>query len=133
LEEAQLVGITHSQWEAMVAIELDTPPRNQSINDISEGDAYRLTRFRKDQLQLLIVHYRIPEHIVVGANGYVFNGEEMLIVSLSKIATRLSWMHLCKDIFSGNPRRWSPAFKWFINHSMLIFITRFLGVQLSCG
>jgi len=56
LEEAELVGITRTQWEAMVAMELDTPPRNRSINDISEGDAYRLTWFRKDQLQLLMVN-----------------------------------------------------------------------------
>ncbi len=39
-----------------MAMELDTPPRNRSINDISEGDAYRLTWFRKDQLQLLMVN-----------------------------------------------------------------------------
>ncbi len=60
LEEAGLVGITCGQWEAMVAMELDTPPRN-----FSEGDAYHLTQFRRDQLQLLRVHWIIPEQIVV--------------------------------------------------------------------
>jgi hypothetical protein len=56
----------------MVAMELDTPPRNRSLNDISEGDAYCLTWFRRDQLQPLMVNWRIPEQVVVGANGYVF-------------------------------------------------------------
>jgi hypothetical protein len=43
LEEQELVGITRDEWEAAVAREVDTPPRNRSIEALSEGDAHRLT------------------------------------------------------------------------------------------
>jgi hypothetical protein len=43
LEEAELVAICHDQWEAMVAREVDTPPRNWSLDEIYDGDAFRLT------------------------------------------------------------------------------------------
>jgi hypothetical protein len=43
LEEQELVGITRGEWEAAVAREADTPPRNRSIEALSEGDAHRLT------------------------------------------------------------------------------------------
>jgi hypothetical protein len=59
----------------------------------------------------------------------------MLIVSLSKIGTGLSWMLLCKDIFGGNPRRWSPGFKWFINHLFINFYHKISGhsIKLCLG
>jgi hypothetical protein len=116
LEEAELVGITEEQWQAMVAMEVFPALRNRSLDEISEGDAHRLTRFWKEQLQSLLHHWSIPGVIVAGTNRYTFTGEEMLIVSLSKIGAGLSWTLLCKDIFGGNPRRWSPGFKWLINH-----------------
>jgi hypothetical protein len=102
LEEAELVGIMEEQWQAMVAMEVFPALRNRSLDEILEGDAHRLTRFH---------HWRIPEVIIAGTSRYTFTGEEMLIVSLSKIATGLLWTLLCKDIFGGNPRRWSPGFK----------------------
>jgi hypothetical protein len=78
LEEAALVGIHHDQWEAMVAREVDTPPRNQLLDEISDGGAFRLTRFRKSQLQLLIQHWRIPDRIVT-KHRYSFTGKEKLM------------------------------------------------------
>ncbi len=35
LEEQELVGITRDEWEAAVAREVDTPPRNRSIEALS--------------------------------------------------------------------------------------------------
>ncbi|MFO0446811.1 MAG: hypothetical protein ACK51L_03995 [bacterium] len=32
------------------------PPRNRTIDELSEEDAYALTRFQKHQLCLLMVH-----------------------------------------------------------------------------
>jgi hypothetical protein len=104
LEEAELVGIKEEQWQAMVAMEVFPAPRNRSLDEILEGDAHRLTRFRKVQLQSLLHHWRIPKVIVAGTSRYTFTGEEMLIVSFSKIGTGLSWTLLCKDILGGNPR-----------------------------
>jgi hypothetical protein len=130
LEEAELVGICHDQWDAMVAREVDTPPRNQSLDEISDGDAFRLTRFRKSQLQLLIQHWRIPDRIVTD-HRYCFTGEEILVVCLSKNATGLSWMQLCKDTFRGDPRRWSHGFKWFINHLFVTFYHKISGCSIE--
>jgi hypothetical protein len=130
VEEAELVGIRRDQWEAMVAREVDTPPRNRSLDEISDGDAFRLTRFRKPQLQLLIQHWRIPDRIVTN-NRYSFTGEEILVVCLSKIATGLSWTQLCKDTFGGEPRRWSLGFKWFINHLFVTFYHKISGRSIE--
>jgi hypothetical protein len=74
LEEAELVGITEEQWQAMVAMVVFIAPRNRSLVEISEGDAHRLTRFRKVQLQSLLHHWRISEVIVAGTNRYTFTG-----------------------------------------------------------
>jgi len=117
LEEAELVGIHRDQWEAMVAREVDTPPRNQSLDEISDGDAFRLTRFRKPQLQLLFHHWRIPDKIVT-EHRYCFTGEEMLVVCLSKIATGLSWTQ-------------SHGFKWFINHLFVTFYHKISGRSIE--
>jgi hypothetical protein len=117
LEEAELVGIHRDQWEAMVAREVDTPPRNQSLDEISDGDAFRLTRFRKPQLQLLFHHWRIPDRIPT-EHRYCFTGEEMLVVCLSKIATGLSWTQ-------------SHGFKWFINHLFVTFYHKISGRSIE--
>ena len=81
LEEAELVGIRHDPWEAMVAREVDTPPRNRSLDEISDGDAFRLTQFRKLQLQLLIQHWRIPDRIVTN-HRYSFTGKEKFMCQM---------------------------------------------------
>jgi hypothetical protein len=92
LEEAELVGITQDQWEAMVAMEVF----------LYQETGHLMRSLKEVQLQLLLAHWRIPEVIVAGTNCYNFTGVEMMIVSLSKIATGLSWTQLCKDIFGGN-------------------------------
>jgi len=127
LEEQELVGITRDEGEAAVAREADTPPRNRSIEALSEGDAYRLTRFRKEQLQVLMVHWRIPAQVVTARNRYVFTGEEMLIICLTRLATGLSWTQLSKDVFGGNPRRWSPLFHRFVDFLFVDFYHKISG------
>jgi hypothetical protein len=127
LEEQELVGVTRDDWEAAVAREADTPPRNRSIEALSEGDARRLTRFRKEQLQFLMVHWRTPAQVVTARNRYVFTGEEMLIVCLTRLATGLSSMQLSKDVFGGNPRRWSPLFHWFVDFLFVNFYHKISG------
>ena len=131
LEEHELVGITRGEWEAAVAREADTPPRNRSIEALSEGDAHRLTRFRKEQLQVLMVHWRIPAQVVTARNRYVFTGEEMLIVCLTRLATGWSWTQLSKDVFGGNPRRWSPLFHWFVDFLFVNFYHKISGRSIE--
>jgi hypothetical protein len=116
--------------EAMVAMEADPPPGYQLLDEISDGDAFRLMRFKKLQLQLLILHWRIPDRIVTNGRC-TFTGEEMLTVCLSKTATGLSWTQLCKDTFGGDPRQWSPGFKWFINHLFVTFYHKISGHSIE--
>jgi len=63
----------------------DTPVRNRSIDKISETTAKELTQFNKEQLQVLLLHWRIPERDITGYQ-HVFSGDEILLVPLARIA-----------------------------------------------
>jgi hypothetical protein len=89
-EEDELLNIHHGKWIPLV----ETPPRNRSIEELSEENAKSLTRFNKDQLHQLLLHWRIPGVIVTGSQRYRFSGEEVLIVSLAKLATGDPWKRL---------------------------------------
>jgi hypothetical protein len=65
---------------------INLPPRNRSINELLEDKAKELTRFTKDQLHLLLRHWRIPDLLVTGPR-YQFTSEEVLIVCLARIAS----------------------------------------------
>jgi hypothetical protein len=54
----------------------DTPVRNRSINEISVTTTKELTRFNKEQLRVLLLHWRIPERVITGYQ-HVFSGEEI--------------------------------------------------------
>ena len=110
-EDDRLMNLRRWQWAPLV----ETPPRNRSIDELSDEDARSLTRFNKEQLRLLLLHWRIPE-VIITEQRYRFSGEEMLIVGLTKIATGDPWTRLIPGYFGGDVRRWSKAFKWYINH-----------------
>ena len=90
-EETSIIYIRQHQ---LFPIE-DTPVRNRSINEISETTAKELSRFNKEQLRVLILHWRIPERVITGYQ-HVFSGEENLLVSLARIATGDPWIRLIK-------------------------------------
>jgi hypothetical protein len=48
-EDDRLMNIRRWQWDPLA----ETPPRNQSIDELSDEDARSLTRFNKEQLRLL--------------------------------------------------------------------------------
>ncbi len=73
---------------------INAPPRNRSIDDISEEMAKQLTRFMKDQLCLLLLHWRIPNVIVTGPR---------LLVCMAKIATGDPWTRLIDRFFLWRP------------------------------
>ncbi len=72
---------------------INSPPRNRSIDDLLEETAKQLTRFMKDQLHILLLHWRIPNVIVTGPR-HQFTGEEVVFVCLSRIATGDPWTRL---------------------------------------
>ena len=88
-EEDELLNIQHGEWIPLV----ETPPRNRSIDELSKENAKSLTWFNKDQLHQLLLHWQIPAVIVTG-QWYSFTGEEVLIVSLAKLATGDPWTRL---------------------------------------
>ena len=49
-----------------------------------------------------------------------FSGEEVLVISLTKIATWLSFLAMV-NIFGGNPREYSSIFNWFIDYMFTLF------------
>jgi hypothetical protein len=110
----------------------NSPPRNRLIDDLSEENAYAWTRFRKHQLRLLMAHLQIPNSVVVGPRQrYRFSGEELLIVCLTRIATGDPWTRLIPSHFGGNARRWSIAFRWFINHIYITFYHKISGRSIE--
>jgi hypothetical protein len=60
-----------------------------------------------------------------------FSGEEILLVSLARIATGDPWIQLIKGYFGGEPRRWCYAFKWFVNHLFTLFFNKILGHSIE--
>jgi hypothetical protein len=62
---------------------INSPPKCRSIDEISEEEAKELTRFTKEQLLLLLLHWRIPDNLMTGP-WYHFTGEEILLICLSK-------------------------------------------------
>lgn len=76
------------------------PPRNRTINELSEEDTYALPRFLKHQLCLLMVHLWILNTVVIGPrHRYRFCSEELLIVCLIHLATGDPWMTLIPSHF----------------------------------
>jgi hypothetical protein len=86
-EEDELLNVRHGEWIPLV----ETPPRNHSIDELSEENAKSLTWFNKDQLHQLLLHWRIPAVNVTGSQRYRFSGEEVLIISLAKLTTCDPW------------------------------------------
>jgi hypothetical protein len=125
-EETDLLFLRRYQLFPLV----HSPPRNRSIDEISEEKAKELTRFTKEQLRLLLLHWRMPDVIVTGPR-YQFTGEEVLLICLSKIATGDPWTRLIDGFFGGDPRRWSYAFRWFINHLFVLFYHKISGRSME--
>ncbi len=106
------------------------PPKNRAIDEISEEFAYTFTRFTKDQLRILFLHLRIPQVIII-PNHHRFTGEEVLIISLARLATGDPWTRLIPGNFGGNVRRWSAAFRWFIEHIFITFYHKISGSSIE--
>ena len=95
------------------------PPRNRSIEVLTDYQCLRFTRFTKPQLYRMFYHFRIPPILRIenhGGHFYNFSGEEVFLFGLTKLALGLNNQFLCISVFGGSSRRWSPAYRWFIFH-----------------
>jgi hypothetical protein len=120
------IRTSHRATDPAVHAENNTP-KNRRIDDLSEDEAYRWTRFTKAQLHLLYLHLRIPEWLPSTASRYIFTGEEVLLVALTRIATGDAFYDFIPSKFGGDGAKWSDAFKWFINHIFLTFYHKITG------
>jgi hypothetical protein len=110
------------------AMQAENAPKNRRIDDLSPDEAYRWTRFTKAQLYLLLLHLRIPEWLPSTTNRYRFTGEEVLLVSLTRIDTGEAFYDFIPSKFGGGPAaKWSKAFKWFIDHTFNTFYHKITG------
>ena len=127
IERDDLLCNIHGDQEIPI---FNLPPRNRTIDELSEEDAYALTRFRKHQLRLLMLHLRIPNTVAIGPR-YRFSGEELLIVCLTRFATGDPWTRLIPSHFGGEVRRWSFAFRWFVDHLFITFFHKISGRSIE--
>jgi hypothetical protein len=108
----------------------NSPPKNRSIDELSEEFSYSFTCFTKDQLRLLFLHLRIPG-LVITQHWHHFTGEEILIICLARLATGDPWARLIPGNFGGDVRRWSYAFRWFIEHIFINFYHKISGSSIE--
>ena len=93
------------------------PPRNKTINQLSDYDALLMTNFPKNQLRRIYRCFnfgqeRINVHCSQGHN-YLYEPEYIFLFGLSKMSSGLDNLALCHLYFGGLPRRMSNAFKYF--------------------
>ncbi len=127
-EETNLLLLRRSQLLPLV----NAPPRNRSIDDLSEETAKELTRFTKEQLRILLHHWRIPDVIVCGPR-YQCTGEEVLIICLSKIATGDTWTRLIDGFLVAVHGVGRMHFGGLLIICLLPFTTKFPADQWKCG
>jgi hypothetical protein len=70
-------------------------PTKQTINEITEREAYVWTRFTKEQLAKLFVLWKIPS--VVRIKCYKFTVEEIMLLSLTRFAQGSDWTDLAEN------------------------------------
>ena len=104
-------------------------PMNRTIESINKDvEAYHLTRFNKEQLQLLFVHLRLPSKFTVH-NTHHFSSEFVLILSLTYLASAENLKSLTYK-FGGNHDFWGLVFKEFIEHLYSTFYHKISGDSL---
>lgn len=112
-----------------------SPPINRTINSMSESDCLLWTRFTKPQLRKLFVHLRIPEGRInvlsFRPNNFRwFTGEEILIISLTKLATGEAWFRMTSK-FGGNPDFFCYALAWFVDHVFDLLYNKISGKSME--
>jgi hypothetical protein len=119
-QEYQLWHICHQELPEVVNL----PPINWSIDELMDELAKQWTRFTKNQLHLLKLHWWIPD---ITDNRYRFTGEEVLIICLARISSGSFWIHFVLRNFGGDCRRCSFNFRRFTNYLYINFYHKISG------
>lgn len=107
------------------------PPRqHRTIDSLTHNKAYAWTGFTQDQLHVLLKVLRIPYQLGT-RNRYKYYGEEVLIMSLTRIHTAESWVSLADGKFGGDARRSSEMFEWFIDYLFETFYNAITGSSID--
>ena len=103
---------------------------NRKLDDFvsQEDKVYQWTRFTLPQLRLLLVHLRLPEEVRI--DGYVWHGEEILLISLTRFALGENYSTM-EDKFGGNSARYPAAFWWFTRYTCKTFFHKISGDSMN--
>ena len=143
--EHVLVGIPAPDKEGQP--EQMSQPKHLGINDLSDHEVIRLTRFNHEQLRTLYKYFGIEGlldpgetmlHIPIGhftqntTFCYRVHHEEAFQFPLIKILTGMTSLHIVEIHTGGDCYRWSKAYSFLLrhlnahyeHHSLLRFVNR---------
>lgn len=106
-----------------------SPEVKRSISSLSPSEAYEYTGFSKRNLKKLHRHLRFPPLFQCG--GFIFSGEEVLIMYLHKIRHGQSYTAMARETFGGDPRRITYIVRAAVNHLYNNFYHKISGKSLN--
>ena len=93
-----------------------TDIRNRTINSLLDNnESEELFGFKKDELDDLYIHLRIPEYFY-SDSGHVFSGEEAMLVFLHHICTGTTHTWKAESTIGGDPRKFTYYMRSMCNH-----------------
>ena len=99
-------------------------PNLRSIHQVlDDNESESLFGFKKNELELLLLHWRIPLHI--RENNRPFTGEEAMLVFLYYIRHSTTYIQMADQVFGGDPRLFTYYVRAIANH--LYIIMPYLG------
>ena len=135
--EAELIFLSEVETDhtAIRSVECPSlvvhPKINRKIDKLEPYFAQSMTRFVKLELHQLLIHLRLPQKITVSRRQYSFTGEELLIISLARIAIGDPWYIIIPNSFGGGLSRGSEGFEWFINCLYETFYHKISGNSMN--
>ena len=92
---------------------------------LDDNHSENLFGFKIHELQLLLLHWRIPHHMREARN--VFNGEEAMLVYLYHIRTATPNTQMARDTFGGDPRLFTYYIRAIASHLYIHFYHKISG------
>lgn len=101
-------------------------PTKRSISSISDdNECESLFGFKKNELQLLLIHLRIPDRMRMSQRS--FTGEEALLIFLYYIRTGTPFTRMAANTFGGDPRRFTYYIRSITDHLYSNFYNKISG------
>ena len=92
---------------------------------LDDNHSNNMFGFKKQELQLLLIHWRIPTTMREARN--VFSGEEAMLVFLYHIRTGTPNTHMGRDVFGGDPRLFTHYIRAITDHLYTNFYHKISG------